>query len=280
MRAVPQRPFDRRRFLRIAILGGVVLAFGACRTTGGAGWAGREFRVALLSDTHIPADPGRDHRGFDPRENLGRVVSQVLAMGAEALVLSGDAARTEGTVEDYRMLKGLLEPAAARMPVAVGLGNHDHRENFLQVFPDQPGVRPPVEGRHVLVMEHEVVRLIVLDSLLYVNRVAGLLGQAQRAWLEGYLPTVADRPVVLVVHHTLGDGDRELLDAGRLFDLLRPHGHVKAVFHGHSHAWKIGQREDLHIVNLPAVGFNSDEEPVGWVERFNAILQAFLEKVA
>jgi 3',5'-cyclic-AMP phosphodiesterase len=118
----------------------------------------------------------------------------------------------------------------------------------------------------VTVVEHEAVRVVVLDSLLYVNQVAGLLGRAQRAWLEGYLPTVADRPAVLFVHHPPTDEDGDLLDGDRLLAILRANRHVKAIFHGHAHVWALGRRDRLHVVSLPALGYNfSDAQPVGWV---------------
>ena len=42
---------------------------------------------------------------------------------------------------------------------------------------------------------------------------------------------------------------------------------MKAIFFGHSHVWGITKREGLHLVNLPAVGYNfRDQDPVGWVE--------------
>ncbi len=98
--------------------------------------------------------------------------------------------------------------------------------------PRARGARTPVDGKHVTVIEHDAVRVVVLDSLLYVDRVAGLLGRAQRAWLEGFLPTIADR-------------------------------HVKAVFHGHAHVWAVGRRDRLPVVSLPAVGYSFDDVPAG-----------------
>lgn len=42
------------------------------------------------------------------------------------------------------------------------------------------------------------------------------MGEHQRAWLVEYLKSYAEKPVILFVHLTLGDGDGDLLDADRL----------------------------------------------------------------
>jgi 3',5'-cyclic AMP phosphodiesterase CpdA len=100
-----------------------------------------------------------------------------------------------------------------------------------------------------------------------VNQVAGLLGKAQREWLDRYLAAADPRPTVLFVHHTLGDGDGELLDADALFRIVRPYAKVKAIFYGHSHQYSFREERGIHLVNLPAVGYNfNDKEPVGWVD--------------
>ncbi len=264
---------DRRSFLKTAAVGGAVVVLSGCRSvTSTPSAGGSECHLALLSDTHIPGDRVNGHRGFNPWENLRAMVPAVVAAKPGGVLLCGDAARLEGKVEDYRELRALLEPAAGVAPVYIGLGNHDDRKNFLETFRDAPGNRPPIDGKHVTVIEHDAVRMIVLDSLLYTNKVAGLLGRKQREWLAGYLPVIRDRPVVLAVHHTLDDGDGDLLDADRLFALIRPHRHVQAVFYGHSHVWDLRKRDGIHLINLPAVGYNfRDQDPVGWVEaRFHS----------
>jgi hypothetical protein len=116
-------------------------------------------------------------------------------------------------------------------------------------------------------MERPAIRFLLLDSLLYVNKVPGLLGKAQRTWLDQYLAGSDSRPTVLFVHHTLGDGDGDLLDVESLFRVVQPYRKVKAIFYGHSHRYFYGQDRGLHLVNLPAVGYNFvDSEPVGWVD--------------
>jgi 3',5'-cyclic AMP phosphodiesterase CpdA len=191
----------------------------------------------------------------------------VVAARPDGVLVCGDVARLEGREEDYRELKALLAPVAAAAPVYVALGNHDDRTSFRRVFAETSGWPAPVDRKHVTVIEHRALRAVVLDSLLYVNQVAGLLGKAQREWLAAWLPTVADRPVVIFVHHPPTDEDGDLLDGDRLLEILRPNRNVEALFHGHAHVWKRGRRDGLHVVGLPALGYNFDDtQPVGWVD--------------
>lgn len=228
--------------------------------------AAKPRRWALLSDTHAPADPANVYRGFQPHENLRKAAAQVAAADADAALICGDLARLEGLPGDYQALRSLLAPVTEKMPLACLLGNHDNRANFLAAFPDPPDAQP-VKDRHVVSIAEPNARLVLLDSLIAPNTTPGLLGKLQRTWLASHLDAGAGLPVVLFVHHTLDDGDGSLLDAPRLFDIVRPRRHVKAIVFGHSHRYGYGTVDGIHLVNLPAVGYSfQDSEPVGWVE--------------
>jgi len=79
------------------------------------------------------------------------------------------------------------------------------------------------------------VRMIVLDTLLYVNVFPGMLGGPQRTWLETYLRVCDDTPTILFIHHT---PRADLLDTRRLFEIITPVKKVKAVVYGHSHKYE------------------------------------------
>jgi hypothetical protein len=71
---------------------------------------------------------------------------------------------------------------------------------------------------------------------------------------------------VIFVHHTLDDQDGSLLDSDRLFSIVKPHRKVKAILYGHSHVYRFDTVDGIHLINLPAIGYNfGDTEPVGWV---------------
>lgn len=254
----------RRQFLAAA--GAAAASLTWPRATRAATQSPRPLRLALLSDTHIPADPTERYRGFAPVENLTRVIAAVQGTPVDGVLIGGDLARLQGLPEDYARLRDLLAPVTAKVPIGMVLGNHDHRSNFLQAFPMAKPPAPTVANKHATTREAGGLRFILLDSLLAPDVTPGQLGNAQRAWLQQELAT-APTPTIVVVHHTLGTNDGELMDAERLFEVLRPHRHVKAVMYGHSHKYEVIEREGLQLINLPAVGYNfSDVQPVGWVE--------------
>ena len=227
----------------------------------------KSTRWAFLADAHIPADINNNYRGFFPYLNLQKVIPDIISALPDGVAIAGDLARLTGQLDDYANLKKLLNPIAEKRPVFMALGNHDNRENFVKVFDKVPGEKQPVKNKLVTVIERPPIRLIILDSLLYVNKVSGLLGKAQRQWLEDYLKECDNTPTILCFHHSLEDGDGDLLDVPRLFSAIKPIRKVKAILYGHSHAYGFSEFEGIHLINLPAVGYNfSDTEPVGWVE--------------
>jgi len=262
------KSMNRRDFIKTSLAAvGALVTVGADSSFSLSKNEKEATRWAFLADTHIPEDVSNNYRGFYPYQNLQKVIPQIISHLPDGIAIAGDLARLEGKLGDYANLKKLLGPVAERTPVFMALGNHDNRENFLRVFNKIAGERQPASGKHVVVVNKPPIRLIILDSLFYVNKAPGLLGRAQRRWLQDYLKKCDDTPTILCFHHTLGDGDGDLLDVPRLFDIIKPIRKVKAILYGHSHEYGFSEFEGIHLVNLPAVGYNfSDTEPVGWVE--------------
>jgi 3',5'-cyclic AMP phosphodiesterase CpdA len=262
------RSMNRRSFIQtgLAAFGTLVTLNSGCGT-GLMKKDEKQTKLALLADTHIPEDVENNYRGFYPYQNLEKVVPEIISASPDGVFIAGDLARLTGQSGDYTNLKKLLNPVAEKTPVFMALGNHDNRENFLKVFDQTPGEKPAVKGKYVTIVEKAPIRIIMLDSLFYVNKVPGLLGKQQRQWLENYLKESDERPTILCFHHTLSDGDGDLLDVPRLFSMIAPIRKVKAIVYGHSHVYGFSEFEGIHLINLPATGYNfSDTDAVGWVE--------------
>jgi putative intracellular protease/amidase len=220
--------------------------------------AGKTARWALLSDIHVPADPASEYRGFRPFDNLKKAVPEVIAARPEGVLVCGDVARLEGKPLDYANVKTLLAPAAETAPVAFVMGNHDNRDNFLAgMGAAQPGAQK-VSGKHVAVIEAGTVRLVLLDSLLQTNVTPGLLGKAQRAWLEALLAGADERPTLLFLHHTLDDNDNSLTDVLRLLEIVRyffaANKPVASICHGAQILTAAGVVKGRRVSAYPAVG--------------------------
>jgi len=254
---------NRRQFLQGIGASAIASRIAAAQTA-----APKAIHWAILSDTHLSADQANEYRGFKPYDNLKRVIPDVQKVNPEVVLINGDLARLEGLPADYQLLKTMLEPISSNTPLCLSLGNHDHRKNFSDALgKSNKGQAQAVQNKNVLVIDQPPVRILVLDSLMVVNQGAGLIGKSQRAWLDGYLQSSDETPVLIFVHHNIDDGDSALLDSDRLLALVTPHKKVKAIVFGHSHKYVYTQIAGIHLINVPAVGYNfADSEPVGWVD--------------
>ena len=226
------------------------------------------FRVALLSDTHIAADPKDTFRGFFPHANLRKAVDQVSAGQFQMLLVNGDMARLLGKPDDYKAFTSFIDPLAEKIPLVATLGNHDDRKNARAALTRRAGETEPVQQKLVSTIDAGDLHFILLDSLLATNVTPGQLGKSQRTWLSEYLDAQTAKPAIVFVHHQPDpDNDGALVDAARLLEILAPRPAVKALVFGHTHVYSLDKYKDVHLINLPAIGYNfADGNPVGWME--------------
>ena len=230
-------------------------------------------RFALLSDIHIAADPAAVLRNVMMAEHLKKVVAEVATLSSRpaAAAINGDLALGTGEAGDYATLVDLLKPLrAAGVPVHLGLGNHDHRDNFRAALPEADRVATPLKARHAYVIESPRANWFLLDSLVDTNKVPGTVGDEQRRWLAAELDARRNKPAIVMVHH---NPDREdptrggLTDTVAMLDLLGSRKQAKALIFGHTHRWSFAEEAGLHLINLPAVAYVFRAgDPSGWVD--------------
>ena len=255
---------SRRDFLAGVALGVAGLAVGCSQRAGSRGNSGGWD--AWMADTHLAADPAAMLHGQTMAVNLRAVVDDILDATdpPRALFLNGDIALTDGQPADYQAFLAATKPLrAAKIPVHLALGNHDDRETFREVLGASTGA---MVDKHVGVVEGTTHRTLVLDSLHKVNSTAGVLGEAQVAWLARELDARPETPAIIMVHHNPNAHSASALtDTDALMEILRPRRQAKAVIYGHTHAWHAGVVDGLHMVNLPAVGYKFlRKQPLGW----------------
>jgi 3',5'-cyclic AMP phosphodiesterase CpdA len=264
------KAISRRRFLVTSVAG----AAAVCSVRGAVGKErpADPNRFALLADTHVAGDRLAVARGINMADHLQAVGREILAAEAApaGVLIGGDCAYTSGTSEDYGVLMDLLRPLREQgSPVHLALGNHDHRERFWQAAGEADRQASLVEEKHVLKVAAPLANWFILDSLDVTNKTPGTLGDHQLKWLAGALDQAADKPALVMVHHNPDEKPKTtgLTDTGRLFEVLLPRRHVKAVFFGHTHVWQTGERDGLHFVNLPPTAYVfSAGKPSAWVD--------------
>ncbi|MBI3879294.1 MAG: metallophosphoesterase [Verrucomicrobia bacterium] len=265
-------PLSRRDFLVRSLLAGAGLA------TSRALFAADRLKpidphsFALLSDTHISADPKGALRNVVMADNLRAVTAEVnlLAQRPAHALVNGDCALLRGEPGDYvTFVDGVKPLREAGMPLHLTLGNHDDREHFWSGITEAGGAKRPMKDRHVSMVATPRANWFLLDSLDKVNFTPGLLGENQLAWLTDSLEKNADKPAIIVGHHNPAEADHKggLTDSDALFAVLAPRRQVKAFIFGHTHDWRVMKHDSgIHLINLPPVAyvFNASR-PNGWV---------------
>ncbi|HYP68611.1 MAG TPA: metallophosphoesterase [Thiobacillaceae bacterium] len=262
------RSINRRDFLKLTGLGGVVFASGLA---GGASYAASkasDFHFVQLSDSHW----GFSGPAVNPEagSTLKRAVAAVnsLAMPPDFIIFTGDLTHTTDDPQIRRTRMREFKAIVADLNVRnihFLPGEHDasldHGAAFQEFF-----------GPTHYSFDYQGVHFVVLDN---VSDPAARVGEEQLAWLKSDLTRHAkDAPIVVLTHRPLFDlapqWDWATRDGSQVVDLLMPYENV-TVFYGHIH------QEHHHMTGhiahhaarslifpLPAPGSQPKREPVKW----------------
>lgn len=264
-------PIHRRRFLTLASAAVLVVRPGSAPAADAD-----PHRVAFLSDPHIPEKPATTDRDCNMTDRLKQVAAEVAKLDPKpaCAVVDGDLAHKTGTAAEYAAFAGFIEPVrAAGIPLHLTLGNHDHFGRFAEALDKLRPKDRSVDGKQVLVVELERANLFVLDSFDPKNAVGGILGANQLKWLAAALDARKEKPAIVFAHHPLqfeagkGGSYSGLADAADLWPILKDRRQVKAYVFGHTHTWKLAEKDGIHLINLPAIGYPfAKGEVTGWVD--------------
>jgi len=258
---------NRRNFLRIAGLGGVVFASGLARAAGAYAAAQEEFFFVQLSDTHW---------GFQGAPNPDALVTLPKAIQAvnaldpqpDFIVFTGDLTHTtDDPAERRRRLKEFQEVISklAVRNLRFMPGEHD-------ASLDRGAAYSELFGATHYSFEHKGVHFIALDN---VSDPAARIGEEQLAWLKSDLEgQPAEARIVVLTHRPLfplyPQWDWATRDGDKAIELLMPHRNV-TVFYGHihqEHHYRTGHIEHHSakslIFPLPAPGSVPKRVPLAW----------------
>ncbi len=259
---------DRREFMRVMAVGGIVFASGvrAADYSVGESAMADDFYFVQLSDTHWGFDgpPNPDSRGTLPKaidaiNALSRQPDFIVFTGdLTHLTLDPKVRRTR--MAEFRDVVSKLKVKDIRFLPGEHDASLDHGEAYQEFF-----------GATHYTFDHKGLHFIVLDN---VSDAKGVLGEEQLAWLAGNLEKQSkDKPIVVLTHRPLFDLQADwgwaTGDGSRAINLLMPFRKV-TVFYGHIH--QENQRMTGHIAHyaakslifpLPPPG-STDHKPIAW----------------
>jgi 3',5'-cyclic AMP phosphodiesterase CpdA len=231
---------------------------------------------ALLSDTHVPANPKKVQAKVNMTDHFIKAIDQVVNLdpAPAGAIFCGDLAHISGLPTEYKQFAPIVSKLAeAKLPTHLMVGNHDHIENLYSALNTARPAKPLVVGKHVSIVQSQRANWFLLDSLEIVNNTPGLLGAEQLKWLGKALDEHANKPAIVMAHHdpSLLPPKRRpkrnsgLKDGDALLDVLVERNHVKAFIYGHRHHWRHRTHGGLHIMALPTTAYTSPLQASSWV---------------
>lgn len=256
---------DRREFLKLAGLGGIVFASALGRGARAADY--EDFYFVQLSDTHwgFEGPPNPDAKG-----TLKKAVAAVnsLAEPPDFIVFTGDLTHTTDDPAERRQRMAQFRDIAAGLKVKTARfmpGEHDAALDAGAAFKE-------FFGETHYTFDHKGVHFIVLDN---VSDPGAQIGAEQLKWLAADLARQPrDANIVVLTHRPLFDlypqWDWATRDGAKAVEILLPHPNV-TVFYGHIH--QEHHHKTGHIAHhaakslifpLPAPGSQPKRLPLPW----------------
>jgi hypothetical protein len=258
---------DRRDFLKLAGLGGVVFASSLGPWGRALAAAGRDFFFVQMTDTHWgfegPPNP-------EAKNTLKRAVAAVngLKHQPDFIMFTGDL--THAADNDTERHRRMTEFKS----IVAGLKVKDVRfipgENDAGL--DAGEMYKTMFGAGHYSFDHKGVHFVALDNVSDPN---GLIGENQLQWMHADLAKLDKaQPVVVFAHRPLFDlypqWDWATKDGAKAIEILTPYENA-TVFYGHIHqehhqmTGKIAHHaaESL-IFPFPLAGSQPKRTPVAW----------------
>lgn len=210
-------------------------------------------KIIVLTDLHMVPEGGRII-GLDPYTRLQKGIQHINRHhpDADCVIITGDLTH-KGDLESYTRLKALLTPLVC--PYYLLIGNHDRRENFIEVFPNQ-GMDENGFIQSAITCQQGV--LLLLDTLYappyeFPKSYSGLLCEKRMAWLKNQLEQakVQQQDCFIFMHHPphatgfVGMDAIALSNAKEFYNLVLQYPQVKHITAGHVHRTISGNHKGI-----------------------------------
>jgi 3',5'-cyclic AMP phosphodiesterase CpdA len=194
--------------------------------------------LAQLTDTHIRSRRQIAYGRVDTCSMFETTISHINSFrpNVDAVIVTGDIT-DRGELDAFHLFREIINDLVP--PWYVVPGNHDNRENFLQVFSDCQHFNQNSDFICYSIEDYPV-RLVGIDTTVE-NKPYGFLAEERLLWLDTCLAENPEKPTILFQHHPpfytgINHMDvQNLLNGRELIQLLTRHRQVRHVACGHVH---------------------------------------------
>jgi 3',5'-cyclic AMP phosphodiesterase CpdA len=206
---------------------------------------------AQITDLHITTldDPYKSKERNDKR--LRDVLTTIYNLKPRpvAIIASGDLV-DRGEAREYVEFRNLLAEFN-QIPIYAGMGNHDLRGAFREIFPDRSPLYYETDPNGFIQYEVDFgdIRLVMIDTLDEVvvdgkpkANENGAFCRKRAAWLKRTLDRKSNKPTMIALHHPPVRSGIYWMDARekydwqkRLADVVKNRKQVRTMMCGHLH---------------------------------------------
>lgn len=202
---------------------------------------------AQITDLHITTDDNPYQSRARDEKRLRDALSTIYALQPRpvAIIASGDLV-DRGLAGEYQELKKILADYT-QIPIYAGMGNHDLRGPFREVFPDTSILKYETDKHGFIQYEADFgdIRLVMIDTLDEKDgkhNENGAFCNKRANWLKRTLGRNSGKPTMIALHHPpIRSGiywmdEREKYDwQPRLADAVKNRKQVRTMMCGHLH---------------------------------------------
>lgn len=220
------------------------------------------MRIFQISDFHLRGDGKLSFQKADTITAMNQTIDYFCRLKdyemPEFFIITGDLAEG-GTCEGYEIIREGLRKLPR--PSYIVPGNHDKRDFFLEMFPNETPVEDDIKPYICYSIDDKPIRVIVIDTSKPGCHSGGL-SDSVAEWLERKILEYPEKPTLVFTHHPpfvtgLSAMDEGFEQADRLAEILNKHKNVRLCC-GHMHTGITTVWEGISCVTCPPVAMQME----------------------
>src|SRR3989339_99589 len=210
------------------------------------------FKIAHISDIHLPASKQGELRGVYPYSRLEKIIQQIDPKNYQAIFFTGDIAQG-GNLNAYQLFCDAMKKI--EIPCYFIGGNHDDEVMMKNVLSTHQNFH------FEKIINIDGWTFIFIDSVKK-GSIEGYVSEEEINFLKQLLKTIKPKQqIAIVVHQHLFPVGVPAVDkypitnAKEVWKVIRAYDQIKLIVYGHVHESYSGRKEHVSLESAPSTSF-------------------------